>query len=136
MEGFNGAFWVGLAFAIPLSIFGNLITPFFQRQTAKYSESLGKKRELESQREADRIARYISKPQRLYTYLLTVLLASSLISSVAGIFSGVLFLAGTFTQGRIAFGAAQGVAIFGGVLVAKICVDAIKVIAKVREGGG
>ena len=135
-NGVNTAFWIGLAMAIPLSIIGNILTPKFQAWLATRSESSARKRVALNQREQERIAGYLEKPQRLYVHLLGAIVSATFLGSAIGVFSGVFFLAGSFIDNRMMYAAGQLFAIFGGLLVAKICYDAINTIGKVRARGG
>ena len=136
MENLNSAFWIGLAFAIPLSIIGNLLTPKIQNLLATRSESAAKKRAVITLLEQERINRFIKKPQYLYIYLLGAIVSATFLGSVVGVFSGLFFLASSFSDRPIMYASGQFFAIFGGLLVAKICFDAINTIGKVKAGGG
>lgn len=136
MDGFNSAFWIGLALAIPLSILGNLLTPKIQSWLATRSEAAAKRRIATAEREKARIAGYIEKPQRLYIYLLGAIVSATLLGSIVGVFSGLFFLAGSLAEHPVMYAAGQFLVIFGGLLVAKICFDAINTIGKVKASGG
>jgi len=137
MEGMNGTFWIGLALAIPLAIIGNLLTPWVQSWVARRSEAAAAKRERITAAQRARIEHYVAQPERLYIYLLSVLLATTLLTSLCGILAGAFFIAGTFEQNNSLFyGGGQAIVIAGGVGVATLCVDAMRVISRVRSSGG
>lgn len=136
MNSLNSAFWIGLALAIPLSILGNLITPRIQSWLSTRSESAAKKQVEVTEKEKTRISGYIEKPQHLYIYLLGVIISATFLGSVLGVFSGIFFLTANFVSYPIMYATGQLLAIFGGLLVAKICFDAISTIGKVKANGG
>ena len=136
MDNLNSDFWIGLAFAIPLSIIGNLLTPKIQNWLATRSESAAKERAVITQREQERITRFIDKPQHLYVYLFGTIVSAIFLGSVVGVFSGLFFLSSSFLDRPTMYASGQFLAILGGLLVAKICFDAINTIGKVEAGGG
>jgi di/tricarboxylate transporter len=134
---FDSKFWVGLALAVPLSIVANLLTLKVQNIISGFSSNYDKKRKLELTLETETIEKFIKKPHELYIFLLSTLLGATLLSSVIGVFSCMFFLTASLTPSSYNNSIGLFFIIFGGLLVAKICLDAIKIVikykARVRE---
>jgi ribosomal protein S19 len=129
----NLQFWIGLALAIPLSIAANLATPIFQRWLATKFSAYAEKRRIAQTKEVERVVEFLNNPQKLNTHLLLTLIVATMLGATIGVFTGLLFMLGNFSENNFATAAAQFITVFGGLLITKICLDAAKVIAKVRE---
>ena len=56
-----------------------------------------------------------------------------MLGAAIGVFSGILFMLGSFTDRSFVSFLAQFMTVFGGLLVTKICIDAVKMAVRVRE---
>ena len=129
----NLQFWIGLAFAIPLSIVANLFTPHIQKLIASRFSAYAEKRKAIQAKESDRIVEFINNPQKFNTYLLVTLVGATMLGAAIGVFSALLFMLGSFADQSFVSILAQFMTVFGGLLVTKICLDAVKMAAKIRE---
>lgn len=129
----SGEFWLGLAFAIPLSIIANLFTPKIQDWLSRRSSVAAKKRQVVRAKEQSRIDEYLKDPARLNTFLLTTLLVATMFGSVIGAFTALLYVMGTVADGRFGSILAQGMSVFAGLFITKICFDAVNISIKVRQ---
>ena len=129
----NLQFWIGLAFAIPLSIFANLFTPYIQKLIASRFSAYAERRRAVQAKENDRVVEFINNPQKFNTYLLVILVGATMLGAAIGVFSGILFMLGSFTDRSFVSFLAQFMTVFGGLLVTKICIDAVKMAVRVRE---
>lgn len=129
----NLQFWIGLGLALPLSIAANIATPLLQRWLASKFSAYAEKRKVEQAKEAVRVTEFLNNPQKLNTFLLLTLIVATMLGAAIGVFTGFLFMLGNFTENSFATAAAQFMTIFGGLLITKICLDAAKTAAKVRE---
>ena len=129
----NLQFWIGLAFAIPLSIAANIFTPYIQKLIASRFSVYAEKRKKIQAKENDRVIEFINNPQKFNTYLLVTLVGATMLGAAIGVFSGLLFMLGSFADRSFVSVLAQFMTVFGGLLVTKICLDTVKMAAKVRE---
>jgi hypothetical protein len=129
----DGQFWLGLAFAIPLSILANLFTPKIQDWFSKRSAASAARRDAVRAREEARVAEYIKHPTRLNTFLLSTLVVATMLGAGIGAFTALLYMMGSITDGRFGSVLAQGLSIFGGLLITGTCLQAAKIAVKVRE---
>jgi pilus assembly protein TadC len=132
MQSISTEFWIGLALAIPLSILGNLITPKVLNFYSRFFEKLASKRAVELEAEADRVQSYINEPNKLYLYLLSTIIGVTMLGSIVGIFSNLFFIAASLTTRPYMNSLGHFFIIFGGILVAKLCVDALSIMGKVK----
>ncbi len=123
MENLNSTFWLGLAAAIPFSIVANLLTPKIQQWLSRRSETKFAKRVAELRLEYERVVNLTKSVDILHTYLLQqilfVVLSAAFVIAISRVFSFI--------------GAAEIFEIGGAVAVAKICIDAIRDVNRVRE---
>ena len=129
----DGQFWLGLAFAIPLSIVANLFTPRIQDWLAKRSAAASVKRETAKAAEHARVAEYLAEPARFNSFLLTTLLVATMLGAGIGVFSALLYMLGNFAAGELGSVLAQGISVLGGLIITKICLDAANIAIRVRE---
>jgi hypothetical protein len=129
----DGQFWLGLAFAIPLSIVANLFTPRIQDWFSKRSAASAARREATLSREQARIDEYSRNPTRFNSFLLTTLVVATMLGAGIGAFTALLYMMGTIANGRVGAMLAQALSIFGGLLITGICLQAAKISIKVRE---
>ncbi len=129
----NGQFWLGLAFAIPLSIIANLFTPKIQDWLSRRSKAAGEKRKSVRAKEQSRIDDFVKDPILFNSFLLITVVASTMLGSGIGVFTAVLYMMGTIAEGRFGALIAQAISVFGGLIITKICVDAINIAVKVRN---
>jgi hypothetical protein len=129
----NGQFWLGLAFAIPMSIIANLFTPKIQDWLSRRSKAAGEKRKAVRAKEQSRIDDFVKDPIRFNSFLLITVVASTMLGSGIGVFTAVLYMMGTIAEGRLGALIAQAISVFGGLIITKICVDAINIAVKVRD---
>ncbi len=129
----NLQFWIGLAFAIPLSIAANLFTPHIQKIIASRFSAYAARRKAIQAKENNRVAKFINNPLKFNTYLLVTLVGATMLGAAIGVFSGFLFMLGSLTDRSFASSLAQFMTVFGGLLVTKICLDAMKMAVRVRE---
>ena len=66
-------FWLGLLFAIPLSIIANLLTPNVNRFLLRWNETRRASYERKTAEEQEEITRILSHPFRFYGYLLKLI---------------------------------------------------------------
>lgn len=135
MDQLNFSFWLGLALAIPISIFSNLITPSASQWWAKKSKSrsaLQAKALIRDLRDVEHIA---AEPGRHQIFLLESVLFVTLLTSFVGIFVGGLFALSTLVfGGSKAFAlAAQFFPIVGGVLVIREILDTLRKSKQVKN---
>ena len=126
-------FWIGLACAIPLSIVGNVLTPAIQKWLAARFSAYAEKRKAVQRKEQERVAEFVGNPQKFNTYLLVTLIVATMLGAAIGVFSGLLFMLGSFSDRSFVSILAQAMTVFGGLLVTKICLDAANMSARVRE---
>ena len=129
----DGQFWLGLAFAIPLSIVANLFTPKIQDWFSRRSAASAARREVARSKEQARIAEYVRDPAKLNSFLLTTLVVATMLGAGIGAFTALLYMMGTIAEGRFGAMLAQGLSIFGGLLITGVCLEAAKISIKVRE---
>jgi hypothetical protein len=129
----NGQFWLGLAFAIPLSIVANLFTPKIQDWLSKRSKAATERREAVRAKEQDRIDFYAKNPVQLNSFLLTILIVATMFGAGIGVFTAILYMTGAITEGRFGSMLAQALSVFGGLAIAKVCYDAANLSIKVKE---
>ena len=126
-------FWIGLAFAIPLSILSNLATPKIQEFLAHRFQAAARRRDEQRTKDAQRILEYINEPTKLNTYLLVSLVVATLLGAMIGVFTALLFMLGTFSRNEFSTIVAQTISVFSGLVITKICLDAARTAVKVRE---
>ncbi len=129
----NMQFWLGLAFAIPLSIVANLVSPKIQEIVSKRFEAAERNRNQQKAEEAERINKLVNQPTKLNTYLLVSLIVATMLSAIIGVFSALLFMLGTFSGNDFATIVAQAVTVISGIFISKICLDAALTAVKVRQ---
>jgi len=129
----SGEFWLGLAFAIPLSIIANLFTPKIQDWLSRRSNVAAEKRQIVRAKEQTRIDEYVKDPAKLNGFLLLTLVVATMLGSGVGVFTALLYIIGTVADGRLGLVLAQMTSVFGGLLITKVCLDAANISIKVRQ---
>lgn len=134
-------FWIGLLLSIPIAIATNLATPRIQ----KWLEVSSKKRAVEKtkdlQEEYQRILVYVNNPDEFTSYLLFVVIRTTLIGSVVGIISGLAYVAGQLSSSLFyvyeisgfIYAAAQIISIIGALMIVNICRTAASTWYKVKN---
>lgn len=134
MESLNTSFWFGLAAAIPLSIMANLLTPRIQRVLARRSDARAARRSEQIQSELDEIERLTREPGRLQTFLLESVLLITLLTSAIGVLAGVFFaFSNMLGASRLFASIGQLVAVGGGVVVMKECIEVLRKSRRARD---
>lgn len=129
----NMQFWLGLAFAIPLSVLANLVSPKIQDFLSKRFVAAARSRELQRTKEAERVIEYVNDSAKLNTYLLVTLIVATMFGAMIGVFTALLFILGTFSRNDLSTVLAQAMTVFSGLLITKICLDAVRIATKVRQ---
>lgn len=133
MESLNISFWLGIAAAIPLSVFSNLLTPIIQRTLAKRSRTRATRRSEQIRAELEEIERITSEPGRIQIFLLESVLLITLLTSGFGVISGVLFTFSRMFLSSIFAPAGQLVAVIGGIIIMKECIDVLRKSRRARN---
>ena len=134
MDSLNTSFWLGLAAAIPLSILANLLTPRIQRALARRSEARAARRAAQIQAELEEIERLTKEPGRLQTFLLESVLLITLLTSAVGVLAGVFFtLSNLLGISGLFASMGQLVAVAGGVMVMKECIEVLRKSRRARD---
>ncbi len=126
-------FWIGLALAIPLSVLANLLTPaaqrwFDRRNQARLARHAGDLRE-----EYELIRSFVRDRSRLNSFLLAAVIRSTLIGSLVGIITGMVFAAASIAYlGGIPNAFGQVLAVIGAIMVVRISSDGLRAWAKVK----
>ncbi|MGB6096555.1 MAG: hypothetical protein WBF95_09705 [Comamonas thiooxydans] len=141
MDQLNFSFWFGLALAIPIGIFVNLVTPSIGQWWAKRNRSRSLQQTKALKRELLKIEQIAKEPGQHQVFLLEAVLLLTLLTSAFGVMTGLFF-----ALSNLAFSGSKGLAIgaqftsiFGGVLIAREVIDTlrrskqIKNIDKYRE---
>jgi len=124
MEQLDLSFWLGLAAAIPLSIAANLLTPRLQQWAARRNSVKAASHTKALQKELKTIEELAVSRLNLHTFLLESVLLITLLSSMFGVLSGILFTLSRFLP--LLASAGQLVAVIGGIFIMRECMDAIR----------
>lgn len=135
MEQLNLSFWLGIAAAIPLSIFANLITPRLQQWAATRSAAKSSERSRLLQEELRSVEELTEDRLRLHTFLLESVLLITLLTSMFGVIAGALFALASFFPVTAHFFASLGqlIAVGGGVAVMRECIDVLRKSRRARN---
>jgi len=135
VESLDLGFWIGLALAIPLSIFGNLATPSIIQWWSRRSKARAGDQLKSLQNELDDIERIAATPGLHQVMLLEGVLFVTLITSFVGVFSGFFFVLSNFGFGGSTFLSQIGqlFAVIGGVLVTREVLETLRRSRKVKQ---
>ena len=134
-------FWVGLLLSIPMAIAANLVTPKIQR----WLETSSKRRAIEKtndlQAEYQRISDYVNNPHEFTSYLLFVIIRTTLIGSVVGIIVSLAYAAAQLSStfyyrsnlGGLIYASAQIISIIGALMIVNTCRVAASTWYKVKN---
>ncbi len=137
MDSFDASFWIGISAAIPLSIAANLLTPRIQQWLARRSATRAAAQARELREELESVERLVSEPGRLQTFLLESVLLITLLTSAVGVMSGAFFvLSGFFGASKWFASVGQLIAVFGGVMVTRECVQVLRRSQRARDPAG
>ncbi len=143
----NNAFWIGLLFSIPLSIFANLVTPRVQRWWDSKSEQRASARTKDLRAEYQQVKLFRSSRDEFHEFLLWVIIRTTFVGAVLGIVAGIAFLIPEVfdsvwigydtTMGLRVFRStfyviSQTISIIGTLLIVNICKNALSIYSKVR----
>ncbi len=128
----NFQFWLGLALAVPLSIAENLLTPWLQERFLRHLGARSNKKKEMRRKQQERISRYADDRSELYVYLLLTIVIATMIGSLVAAFASLLYMLGIFGTKSLAEVLAQGLTVFGALMVVKICLDAANTTIAVR----
>lgn len=83
--------WIGLLLSLPLSILANILTPKFQSwfDSRNRKKSLQKNRNLQA--EYEKVVKFKNDRQSFHEYLFWVVIRTTLIGSLLGVFAGIIF---------------------------------------------
>jgi len=127
-------FWLGIIFAVPLAIVANLLTPRIQGWLASRGETKLAQRHSKLRSEYERVRELKKDHLALNSFLITAVLEATFVSScvgiVVGMIFGVKFLVGL---GAVFVAAGQFFAASGAVVVAQICIEAIRISNRTRK---
>lgn len=134
MQTLDFGFWIGLALAIPLSVLGNLATPWFQQYLAHRSEQRSKARISEILRELEEVEELAKNPDLLVIDLLREILFLVFLTAAFGVIVGaVVFLPALLPS----LGPYRALAPFGliatGMIIANYALDATVKARNVRH---
>ena len=129
----DGQFWLGLAFAVPLSIVANLFTPKIQEWLSRRSAAAAARQAAVNSREQARVAAYVQDPKRLIVFQLTAVLLATMVGACIGAFTALLYFTSAIADARFGPLLAPSLPVIGSLMVAGICYEAVKISIKVRE---
>jgi hypothetical protein len=139
------SFWLGLLLAIPLAIAANLLTPQIQSWLDERNKNKALARTKDLQTEYELIKSYKTSREDFREYLLWIVIRTTYIGSLIGIFAGLAFgipnlfdIVGNYDRGweivrSIFFIGGQALSILGALLVVNICNNALQVYLKVKN---
>jgi hypothetical protein len=126
--------WLSLLLAIPLSILANIVTPFVQRWLDKFNEKRVLERTKGLQKEYEQVKHFAEDRSEFKEYLLWVVIRTTLVGSLVGIFSQALNAVGNILYvGGILYAISQVIGIIGSIMVINLCSDALKIYSKVQR---
>jgi hypothetical protein len=135
MEQLNLSFWLGLAVAIPLSIAANLLTPRVQQWVGRRSSVKAERQSKLLLSQMEELERLTSEPGRLQTFLLESVLIITLLTSMCGVLSGVLFACVGFfpSTARLLLPMGQLLVVGGAIVVGRECIDTLRKSSRARN---
>lgn len=130
----EASFWIGLLIAIPLSILANILTPRAQKWLDRRSETKQSKRAGTLRSEHAQVAALVEDQRKLHTYLLMVVVRATYIGSLVGIITGLIWAVNSFiSYNEFISGAAQILAVFGAIMIVRVCGEGMQVALKVQN---
>lgn len=136
-------FWVGLAVSIPLSILANILTPRFQRALDARSQQRAVRRTNELRRELDRVRGLAADTAAFHSYLLWIVLRTTLVGSLVAIIAGLAFMLPTLARATggmmqstmfdIGYAVGQGITLFGSLTIVNMCREGLRTYYRVKD---
>jgi hypothetical protein len=134
MQPIDASFWIGLALAVPLSILGNLATPWFQQLLSRRSEQQAKLQAEKLLHELSDLEELSANPMLLLLDLTrTILILIFLVSGFAALFVSMEWAASAFPTARVFLAVSPSMLIGGGIMIAKFALDAAIQARNVRH---
>ncbi|MFC5770145.1 hypothetical protein [Thauera sinica] len=133
MQSLDANFWIGLALAIPLSVLGNLATPWFQQLLSRQSERRAKAHVEEMLSELSEIEELAKNPSILMLDLLREVLFIILITTASAVIFGTMAWLNSFFPTNKWLSVSPLMLISVGIMIAKYSFDATIKARNVRH---
>ncbi len=133
MQSLDASFWIGLALAIPLSIIGNLVTPWLQQILSRQSERRAKAHVQEMLSELSELEELANNPSILMLDLLREVLFIILITTASAVIFGTMAWLNSLFPTNKWLSVSPLTLIFVGVMITKYSFDATIKARNVRH---